>query len=133
MIRENVKKNMDIISAFAEGKVIQILNERDKWVDLTEREGLPMGTLEETPDIFRIKPELKYRPFANAEECWNEMQKHQPLGFTKFKNTKSGYYMITCIARGVVVGMNNTPFSYESMFDSYTFADGQPFGINVEE
>ncbi len=28
MTRENVKKNMDIISAFAEGKVIQMLNER---------------------------------------------------------------------------------------------------------
>lgn len=67
MTRENVKKNMDIISAFAEGKVIQILNERDKWVDLTEKEGLPLGTLEETPDIFRIKSEPKYRPFAKAD------------------------------------------------------------------
>lgn len=30
MTRENVKKNMNIISAFAEGKIIQILNERDR-------------------------------------------------------------------------------------------------------
>lgn len=133
MIRENVKKNMDIISAFAEGKVIQILNERDKWVDLTEREGLPMGTLEETPDIFRIKPELKYRPFANAEECWAEMQKHQPVGFMKFKDTESGYYMLTGIARGVGVGINDSLFSYDRVFDDYTFADGLPFGVKVEE
>lgn len=133
MTRENVKKNMDIISAFAEGKVIQILNERGEWIDLTERDGLPMGTLEEEPNIFRIKPEPKYRPFANAEECWAEMHKHQPFGFTKFKNAKSGYYMITYIASGAVVGMNNTPFDYESMFDTYTFADGVPFGVKVEE
>lgn len=124
---------MDIISAFAEGKVIQILNERDKWVDLTEREGLPMGTLEETPDIFRIKPELKYRPFANAEECWAEMQKHQPVGFMKFKDTESGYYMLTGIARGVGVGINDSLFSYDRVFDDYTFADGLPFGVKVEE
>lgn len=26
---------------------------------------------------YRIKPE---RPFKDAEECWNEMQKHQPFG-----------------------------------------------------
>ena len=133
MTRENVKKNMDIISAFAEGKVIQISNERGEWSDLTEREGLPMGTLEETPDIFRIKPELKYRPFANAEECWTEMQKHQPVGFMKFKDTESGYYMLTGIARGVGVGINDSLFSYDRVFDDYTFADGLPFGIKVEE
>lgn len=32
-----------------------------------------------------------------------------------------------------IVGINNTPFSYENMFDSYTFADGTPFGVKVEE
>lgn len=82
---------------------------------------------------YRIKPESKYRPFANAEECWQEMLKHHPFGFTKFKNAKSGYYMIKSIANGAVVGMNNTPFDYESMFDTYTFADGTPFGLKEEE
>ena len=133
MTRENVKKNMDIISAFPEGKVIQISNEIGEWGDLTEREGLPMGTLEETPDIFRIKPEPKYRPFANAEECWDEMKKHQPVGFVKFKDTESGYYMLTSIARGVGVGINDSLFSYDRVFDDYTFADGLPFGVKLEE
>lgn len=133
MTRENVKKSMDIISAFAEGKVIQILNERGRWVDLTEREGLPMGTLEDVPDIFRIKPEQKYRPFKNAEECLAEMQKHQPVGFMKFKDTESGYYMLTGIARGLGVGINDSLFSYDRVFDDYTFADGLPFGVKVEE
>ena len=41
MTRENVKKNMNIISAFAEDRVIQIINEKGEWVDLTERDGLP--------------------------------------------------------------------------------------------
>lgn len=80
-------------------------------------------------DSYRIKPEQKFRPFKNAEECWAEIQKHQPVGFVKFKNTKSGYYMVTFIASGAIVGMNNTPFSYEDIFDSYAFADGTPFGI----
>ena len=133
MTRENVKKNIDIISAFAEGKVIQFLNERNNWVDLTEREGLPMGTLEDLPNIFRIKPEPKYRPFANAEECWAEMQKHQPVGFMKFKDTDSGYYMLTSISRGVGVGINDSLFSYDRVFDDYTFADGLPFGVKEEE
>lgn len=133
MTRENVKKNMDIISAFADGRVIQMLNERGEWVDLTEREGLPMGTLEEEPNIFRIKPLHTHRPFKNAEECWAEMQKHQPFGFVKFKDTESGYYMLTGISRGVGVGINDSLFSYDRVFDDYTFADGLPFGVKVEE
>lgn len=132
MTRENVKKNMDIISAFAEGKVIQILNERDKWVDLTEREGLPMGTLEETPDIFRIKPELKYRPFANAEECWQEMQKHQPFGWVKDRNG-SKFVIENVDSRGFVEVYDEGTCTFNEVFENRTFVDGLPFGVKVEE
>lgn len=123
---------MDIISAFAEGKVIQILNEKGEWVDLAEREGLPTGTLEETPDIFRIKPEPKYRPFANAEECWAEMQKHQPFGWVKNKGSQA---LFVCKAIGCIIeiGIEDTPYTYKHQFDTYTFADGTPFGIKEEE
>lgn len=124
---------MDIISAFAEGNIIQYKTVTGSWCDLTESEGLPMGTLEEEPNNFRIKPEPTYRPFANAEECWAEMQKHQPVGFMKFKDIESGYYMLTGIARGVGVGINDSLFSYDKIFNDYTFADGTPFGVKVEE
>lgn len=63
---------MDIISAFAEGKTIQYKTDTGSWHDLTESEGLPMGTMEEEPNNFRIKPEPKFRPFKDAEECWGE-------------------------------------------------------------
>lgn len=127
MTRENVKKNMDIISAFAEGKVIQILNERDKWVDITEREGLPMGTLEETPDIFRIKPELKYRPFANVEECWQELLKHEPFGWVK--DTEANEYLnVYCISNSA-----SSIDLFGRMFKRCIFIDGSPYGVKVEE
>lgn len=76
---------MDIISAFAEGKTIQYKTDTGSWHDLTESEGLPMGTMEEEPNNFRIKPEPKFRPFKDAKECWNEMLKHQPFGVVKDK------------------------------------------------
>ena len=34
---------------------------------------------------YRIKPETKYRPFKDAEECFEEMKKHQPFGWIKDK------------------------------------------------
>ena len=131
MTRENVKKNMDIISAFADGRDIQMLNERGKWVDLTEREGLPMGTLEEKPNIFRIKPESKYRPFKNAEECWTEMLKHQPFGWVKstlFKDLALVQRVTT-----LYVEINRDIIDYKDTLEMFTFADGTPFGVKVEE
>lgn len=135
MNRIEAKEFYPIMQAFAEGKVIECrtkpssIKGKDIPNDWTEMKEIEYWNNTE----YRIKPEVKFRPFANAEECWEEMMKHQPFGFTKFKNAKSGYYMVTFIASGAIVGMNNTPFSYEDMFDSYTFADGTPFGIKVEE
>lgn len=132
MKRENVKKNIGIISAFADGKTIQILNERGEWVDLTEREGLPIGILEEEPNNFRTKPEPKYRPFANAEECWQEMLKHQPFGWVKCKEDRS-LGLITLIISEENIFINGIGCNSERTMRGYTFADGTPFGILEED
>jgi hypothetical protein len=49
------------------------------------------------------------------------------------KDTESGYYILKCIANQVVIGLNETPFSYKKVFEDYIFADGTPFGVKVEE
>lgn len=129
MTREEAKKMLPILVAFAEGKTIQsrcIKGDKSLWYD------------DEDPSFdddfeYRINPESEYRPFKGAEECWQEMQNHQPFGFVKFKDTESGYYMLTGISRGVEVGINDSLFSYDRLFEDYTFADGLPFGVKVEE
>lgn len=128
-----IQRLFPILEAIKEGKTIQ-WNDMGKWRDIDgDEEGFFLDTFVGKPDGYRIKPESKYRPFVNAEECWAEMQKHQPVGFMKFKDTESGYYMLTGIARGVGVGINNSLFSYDRVFNDYTFADGLPFGVKVEE
>lgn len=75
----------------------------------------------------KIKPEPKYRPFKNKEECWEEMQKHQPFGWIK-----SGKLLMNIISIGagitVHTGISNCGYSFKSAF-SLRFADGTPFGI----
>lgn len=132
MIRENVKKNMDIISAFAEGKTIQYKTDTGSWHDLTENEGLPMGTLAEEPNNFRIKPEQKFRPFKNAEECWTEMQKHQPFGWVKDRNG-SKFVIENVDSIGFVEVYDEGTCSFNEVFENRTFADGTPFGVKTEE
>ena len=84
MDRNQAKEFYPILQAFAEGKVIETrtdpnvvgkgLEDLNDWTEMKEIEY--WNNIE-----YRIKPEVKFRPFANAEECWAEMQKHQPMGW----------------------------------------------------
>lgn len=135
MNRNQAKEFYPILQAFAEGKVIETrtdpstLKRKDTPNDWTEMKEIGYWNNTE----YRIKPEVKFRPFANAEECWAEMQKHHPFGWMKFKDTECGYYMLTSVAAGVGVGINDSLFSYERIFNDYTFANGTPFGVKIEE
>ena len=80
MNRKEATELLPIIQAYAEGKEIEIL---DKTMKMWKTVMLPHFDCDS--NIYRIKPEPKYRSFKNAEECWNEMQKHQPFGIVKDK------------------------------------------------
>ena len=123
--------NMDIISAFAEGKTIQYKTDTGSWHDLKESEGLPMGTMEEEPNNFRIKPEPKFRPFKDAEECWAEMQKHQPFGWVKWNDVRYNIYVVSSTSVCLINGnCENMDFAYA--YQKLTFSDGTPFGVKEE-
>ena len=142
MTREDVKKLLPIIQAFSEGKKIQWLKpDSDEWIDVVGGDNVDFEDLTEFNVAYRIKPEPKYRPFKNAEECWNEMQKHQPFGWLKDKdselrNIQALTEKMSTIADGVYLrGINliNGWHVFEEAVKEYTFADGEPFGINIEE
>ena len=128
MNRQEAKELLPIIQAFAEGKEIECRTKgfKEKWKKVTDIPLLSLKSFE-----CRIKPEPKYRPFNNAEECWREMQKHKPFGWLKDK--KDGYYaLVTAIDNGNDSQMSingNTDWQFSSIIDFYTFADGTPFGI----
>lgn len=130
----DMKILMPFFQAIEEGRIIQVKNGND-WIDIdSDEEGLNIETLIGNQNCYRIKPEVKYRPFANAEECWTEMLKHQPFGWVKDK--KDGYYiLITAVDNGDYMSLSgNSGWSFYSLMKDYTFADDTPFGIKkVEE
>ena len=78
------------------------------------------------PQDYRIKPE--YRPFKDAEECFEEMQKHKPYGWVK---DASKMYNITIIKDdGIIVNtsIDSNLFDFEISLN-LKFIDGTPFGI----
>ena len=126
MDRERAKELLPIIQAFAEGKTIQVQEDID-WCYLGDDADFNLNPLR-----YRIKPESKYRPFKDAEECWAEMQKHQPFGWIKDKG--DGYkVLITKVnddKNTDYMSINgNGSWTLDGIMDYYTFADGTPFGI----
>ena len=126
MNRNQAKALLPIIQAYAEGKAIEsrcIKGDTSLWYD------------DEDPSFdndfeYRIKPELKYRPFNNAEECWQEMQKHQPFGWVKstlFKDLDLVKRVTT-----LYVEINRDIIDYKDALEKFTFADDTNFGVKVE-
>ena len=130
MTREDVKKLLPIIQAFSEGKTIQskcITDEMPLWWDDNN------PTFEVDCFDYRIKPEPKYRPFANAQECLEEMKKHQPFGWVKDKYSFCPIEMIAANFSKECIKCYETWFTPERMFKDSTFLDGTPFGVKIEE
>lgn len=131
MDREQAKKLLPIIQAFAEGKIIQSIRINGRWIDLDIKAPLNITGVIEEPKKYRIKPEPKYRPFANAEECWEEMQKHQPFGWLKSKTDKN-YSFILEVDEDSCHFVGDESWSFADLLETETFADGTPFGIKEE-
>ena len=148
MEKEKIKQLMDVMQAYVNGKTIQYYdvdysfkiahpgerNFNNKWVDVDEEHLF-------RPDMYdyRVKPEPKYRPFKDADECWKEMLKHQPFGWVKSK--KSGtFYSIGSVLWDKEFDDVFVTFAYDGMlcrssksvFEDFTFLDGTPFGIKEE-
>lgn len=75
MNRQQAKELLPVIQAFADGKTIQVKGGNGIWCDDVNELSFDLD-----PQYYRIKLEPKYRPFKDSEECWNEMQRHQPFG-----------------------------------------------------
>lgn len=133
MTREEVKTMLPIIQAFAEGKVIQTKNGDETWITIGKEADLNIESLAEYPDCFRIKPEPKYRPFKDVDECWQEMLKHQPFGWVKYQ---CDFFQIihvddNSIGYGSACG-TILHSKFEDIFKDSMFADGAPFGVKEE-
>ena len=133
MDRNQAKEFYPILQAYAEGKVIESRTKPstvkgtdvpNDWTEMTEIEFW-------NNTQYRVKPEPKYRQFKDAEECWQEMQKHQPFGWVKstlFKDLALVKRVTT-----LYVEINRDIIDYKDALEKFTFADDTNFGVKVEE
>lgn len=76
--------------------------------------------------------EQQYHPFKNAEECWNEMQKHQPFQWIKHKYCEIMEAIISVDNIEKEVLTSSMAYTFEEAFKQITFVDGSPFGIKED-
>ena len=132
MTREEAKALLPIIQAYAEGKTIQTKMKTDStaltetWIDIINPD------LDGNPGCYRIKPQSKYRPFKSAEECWKEMQKHQPFGWVRYKMKPIVIRSIASLYDTEIEPYDACTSSYKEALEIFTFADGEPFGVKEE-
>ena len=122
MTRKEAKELLPIIKAFADGKTIQIFY-KNEWITLSE------FNFDKNPKIYRIKPESKYRPFKTQEECWQEMLKHQSIGWIRYDDSICAVQNIAPEGITITDGIKTSNFYFEECLMKMKFADDTPFGI----
>lgn len=128
MDRKETAERIKIMQAFVDGKQIEFKDCMGRWCEAKN----PLWNWD-SEGKYRIKPEPKYHPFLNAEECWQEMKKHEPFGWVKDK--QDGHYaLITAVEDGArATGLNGViGWNFTTLKKYFDFADGTPFGIKVE-
>ena len=123
MTIEETKERIAVMQAYVDGKQIQGKCSDGKWADVPEPSWSINGN-------FRVKPEPKYRPFKDADECWQEMLKHQPFGWIKCRGCYFNIVAVTDVyaylseADGSAILLAS-----KNSYNDNTFADGAPFGV----
>ena len=126
MTIEETKERIAVMQAYVDGKQIQVESSDSKWADVPEPSWSINGN-------YRIKPEPKYRPFKNAEECWQEMLKHEPFGWIKCRGCYFNIVAVTDVyaylseADGSAILLAS-----KNSYNDNTFADGAPFGVKED-
>lgn len=133
MDRNQAKEFYPFLQAFAKGEAIECRTKPSAVKgtsvpnDWTEMKEIEFWNNTE----YRVKPEPKYRPFKDAEECWAEMQKHQPFGWLKSK--ENGYYSFITMLNNRFRLNGYDGWWFDETIKKFTFADGTTFGVKEDK
>ena len=127
MTREKTEERIKVMQAYLDGKDVECYDEENnEWepaINPSWSDKL----------MYRIKPETIYRPFKSAQECIEELKKHEPFGWVKNIPNAGGFCSsitdIRCDGVCDFIRLREDWYRPDSVFVYYTFFDGTPFGI----
>lgn len=120
MTKEEIKRRIAVMQAYVDGMEIEFRASNDtKWI-ATKNPSWDSNI------SYRVKPTLKYRPFESAEECWNEMLKHEPFGWLRSNNCYAFVSRLSDNKMGICTNSGEI-VNFETAFRLFKFVDGKPF------
>lgn len=124
---KTIEEMTAVMQAFQEGKEIEY---RSKSSKLTTWHSTEQPCWNWIVYDYRIKQEPKYRPYANADECFADIRKHGSW----VKNTTGMYINILAIGSGYIFYTGKNSFSYKNAYSHLVWADdGTPCGAKEDE
>lgn len=120
MTREEARKMLPIIKAWAEGREVEYNDDGILWVRLAGDD----IRLDVPAEHYRVVP--RYRPFKDNKECMKALQEHGPLidkmtGATSFVSILlDNYFYVNC---------EEEKITYDKGFKRFVFSDVVPFGV----
>lgn len=129
MTREDAKIAAQIMLDYANGGELQ------NWSDVLDKYvSAPFATFNWCDKVkqYRIKPKSEYVPFETAEECLEEMYKHEPFG--KIFSNSNYEYQIICVAPNKIFlsgEVKGSPFTFKEAFKRFKFWPETPFGKEI--
>ena len=122
MIKKRAKELSDILLAYSQGKIIQISNNGNHWVEW----------IATNPDsifnynYYRIKPKPKLVPFTFEDNLLFRDKWIIELGYTHISKIIKIFHSAVCFGDGRVL-------SYSELFHRCEFEDGSKCGKYVNE
>lgn len=124
-----MKHLSDVLNAYSEGETVQYL-QHGQWFDFLEDE-LTLCHLSSFE--FRIKPELKLRPYKDAKEFFQAMKEHGPY-YIQIGLKEQEFYMLPGnVYNNGFQTWNDVHCPFIAFAQSYEWQDGTPCGILENE
>lgn len=136
MTQERAKEMLPYIQALAEGKTIQVYDECVGWFDKKDPDFCMKA------EYYRIKPEKKYRPFADTGEFLQTFvnkyfsavpnEKYVMSIWLRVKKDIEHHVLITSYDSNTVFTRGRSHTMLE-LFTDFEFLDGTTCGMEVKE
>lgn len=123
-----VSEQIAIMKAYEDGKTIERkFFEKNEWKSLEYVENYPFDFV---ANEYRIKPDLKYRPYESVEEAFVEAKKH---GFWMRRNKDRGYLrFIDSFDKTKDGDTYLCDFCADDILDMFVWHDdGSPCGVKI--
>lgn len=131
------KEMIEIMQAYEDGKKIEsrqvFLDEDEPWVD----ESCPSWNW--VGFEYRVKPELKYRPYKDTAEMIADLRERGRVWFALsmpliwIRDTDGCSWLVTVYRHEVVHLSNGICLDMKYLLEDYTYLDGTPCGKEVSD